>query len=116
MGYWGSSGYTGSFNSTLTTLTISNTTVATNTTTGALQVVGGVGVGQNIWVGNRLYVGGIIETLFYTTATLPPAATVLAGARAFVADANTTTFYAGYVGSGAYYAPIFSDGTGWHIG
>lgn len=50
------------------------------------------------------------------TANLPAAATAGAGARAFVTDANSTTFNATVVGGGANSVPCFSDGTNWKIG
>jgi hypothetical protein len=45
-----------------------------------------------------------------------PAATVGAGARAVVTDANATTFHAIVAGGGANVVPVFSDGTDWRIG
>ena len=47
---------------------------------------------------------------------LPNAATVGAGARAFVTDANSTTFGNLLVGGGIYYLPVFSNGANWYIG
>jgi hypothetical protein len=52
----------------------------------------------------------------YTVATLPSAATMGAGARAFVSDANATTFASVVAGGGANNVPIFSNGTNWLIG
>ena len=52
----------------------------------------------------------------YTVATLPAAATVGAGSRAFASDANATTFNSIVAGGGANYVPVFSDGTNWRIG
>lgn len=49
-------------------------------------------------------------------ASLPSAATVGAGAKAFVTDANSTTFGAAAAGGGANKVPVFSDGAGWKIG
>lgn len=53
----------------------------------------------------------------FTVATLPAAATAGAGARAFVTDANATTF-ASIVAAGApnNTVPVYSDGTNWRIG
>jgi hypothetical protein len=52
----------------------------------------------------------------YTVATLPSAATMGAGARAFVSDANATTFASVVAGGGANNVPIYSTGTDWRIG
>ena len=51
-----------------------------------------------------------------TVATLPTAATAGAGARAFVTDANATTFASVVAGGGANGVPVYSDGTNWRIG
>jgi hypothetical protein len=45
-----------------------------------------------------------------------PAATVGAGARAFVTDANATTFHSIVAAGGANGVPVYSDGTNWRIG
>ena len=61
--------------------------------------------------------GGIIPaTTNYTVATLPSAAASGAGARAFVSDANATTFASTVAGGGANKVPVYSDGTNWKIG
>ena len=60
---------------------------------------------------------GIIPALtVYTVATLPSAATSGIGARAFVSDANATTFASAVTGGGANKVPVYSDGTNWRIG
>ncbi len=51
-----------------------------------------------------------------TVANLPSASTSGAGARAFVSDANATTFNSIVAGGGANLVPVFSDGTNWRIG
>ena len=56
------------------------------------------------------------KTTALTVATLPSAAAVGAGARAFVTDANSATFMAAVVGGGANAVPVHSDGAGWFIG
>jgi hypothetical protein len=38
------------------------------------------------------------------------------GARAFVSDANATTFGTVAAGGGANAVPVYSDGTNWRIG
>lgn len=52
----------------------------------------------------------------YTVATLPSAATVGAGARAFVTNALAPTFGATVVGGGTVNVPVYSDGTNWKVG
>lgn len=52
----------------------------------------------------------------YTVATLPAAGTAGAGARAYVTDANATTYLSIVAGGGANIVPVFSDGTNWKIG
>jgi hypothetical protein len=52
----------------------------------------------------------------FTVATLPTAATAGAGARAFVTDANATTFASIVAAGGANGVPVYSDGTNWRIG
>jgi len=51
-----------------------------------------------------------------TVGTLPAAATAGAGARAFVTDANATTFASIVAAGGANGVPVYSDGTNWRIG
>lgn len=51
-----------------------------------------------------------------TVGTLPAAATAGAGARAFVSDANATTFASIVAAGGANGVPVYSDGTNWRIG
>ena len=52
----------------------------------------------------------------YTVANLPSAATAGQGARAFVSNANATTFNSTVAGGGSNKVPVFSDGTNWKIG
>lgn len=65
---------------------------------------------------NSKVVAPIVKTTPVTVSALPSAATAGAGARAFVTDANSTTFNAAAVGGGANNMPVFSNGTGWFIG
>lgn len=51
----------------------------------------------------------------YTVATLPAAASYTYG-RAFVTDANATTFNSTVAGGGANKVPVWSDGATWRIG
>lgn len=57
-----------------------------------------------------------VNTGVLTVATLPAAATAGAGARAFVSDANATTFASVVAAGGANGVPVYSDGTNWRIG
>lgn len=59
---------------------------------------------------------GCSQSLVTTVAALPAAATAGNGARAFVSDANATTFQSIVAGGGANNVPVFSDGTNWRIG
>jgi hypothetical protein len=69
---------------------------------------------QNAGTGSaRLYVPVTGAT---TVSGLPAAATAGAGARAFVTDANATTFLSTVAGGGANKVPVVSDGTNWLIG
>jgi hypothetical protein len=63
-----------------------------------------------------MHANGAIRHATYTVATLPAAATVGAGSRAAVSDANATTFNAIVAGGGANFVPVISDGTNWRIG
>lgn len=49
-----------------------------------------------------------------TVATLPAAGT--AGRRAFVTNANATTFASIVAGGGSNGVPVYDDGTNWRIG
>jgi hypothetical protein len=51
-----------------------------------------------------------------TVGSLPAAATAGSGARAFVTDANATTFLSTVAAGGANKVPVVSDGTNWLIG
>lgn len=51
-----------------------------------------------------------------TVATLPAAAAGLAGYRAFVTDANATTFASIVAGGGTNGVPVYCDGANWRIG
>ena len=76
-----------------------NATIQTNGTTRITVRQDGTFVQQNL-----------------TVATLPAAGTAGAGARAFVTDANATTFASVVAGGGANKLPVYSDGTNWRIG
>lgn len=52
----------------------------------------------------------------YTVATLPAAATIGAGGRAYVTDALTPTFGTTVTGGSSTGVPVYSDGTNWKVG
>lgn len=58
----------------------------------------------------------VVKTIPALVSELPLANTIGAGARAFVSDADSTTFNAPAVGGGSNNMPVFSNGTGWFIG
>jgi hypothetical protein len=59
---------------------------------------------------------GVYRGRAFTVANLPAAATVGDAARAYVTDANATTFASVVVGGGSNKVPVYSDGTDWRIG
>lgn len=65
-------------------------------------------------------VGSVIAPIVRTTATLfaslPSAALAGAGARAFITNANTTTFGSQVSGGGSNAMPVYSTGTNWFVG
>jgi hypothetical protein len=61
-------------------------------------------------------ISGIVKTIPTTVDLLPSAATAGAGARAFVTDANTFTFYNNVGNGGSNSVPVFSNGTNWLVG
>lgn len=58
----------------------------------------------------------VVVTPGMTVASLPAASAALTGARAFVTDANATTFASIVAGGGANKIPVYCDGTNWRIG
>jgi hypothetical protein len=52
----------------------------------------------------------------YEVATLPGAAALGAGARAFVIDSSVSTFGTTVAGGGSTKVPVYSDGTDWKVG
>lgn len=73
--------------------------------------------------GGRLYqrvqtaLNGVsAPSLPLATANLPTPTAGLAGRRAFVTDANATTFYSIVAAGGTNGVPVFCDGTHWRIG
>jgi hypothetical protein len=57
-----------------------------------------------------------VKSASTVVGSLPAAATVGAGARYFVTDANATTFLSIVAGGGANKVPVVSNGTNWVIG
>jgi hypothetical protein len=64
----------------------------------------------------RFLSGSANNGVVYTANTLPVASAAGPGARAFVSDSNTTTFYSNVGTGGANLVPVFSDGTVWRVG
>lgn len=59
---------------------------------------------------------GYVDTISLAVANLSLANATSTGTRAFVTDANTTTFYDIVGGGGSNSVPVFFDGTNWRIG
>jgi len=98
--------------------------MGTTTDNGLLTVAGNImpeadntrSLGSSTYRFANGYFGGTVRSGSYTVATLPSAATVGAGARAFVTDATATTFASTVAGGGSNKVPVTSDGTNWIIG
>ena len=61
-------------------------------------------------------VGTYVKTSPVAVSGLPSASSVGAGSRAFVTDANATTFASIVASGGSNGVPVYSDGTNWRIG
>jgi hypothetical protein len=70
----------------------------------------------NLTAPGNVIISGVVKTTPLATSSLPSAAAVGAGARAFVNDANSNQFANLVVGGGIYNVPVFSNGTNWYIG
>jgi hypothetical protein len=68
------------------------------------------------WFSQLARVVGFLNAGSYTVATLPSAATAGIAARAYVTDANATTFASIAAGGGTNKLWVTSDGTNWRIG
>lgn len=90
-------------------LTVTAATAVTLPTTGTLATLAGV----ETLSGKTLTTP---KTGVTTVAALPSAATAGASARAFVTDANSTTFASVAAGGGANAVPVYSDGAAWRLG
>ena len=84
-----------------------------NTVIGA---TGDDGSGAKLQVTGAIKSTTTVKSGSYAVASLPSAATAGAGARAFVTDANATTFLSVVAGGGSNKVPVVSDGTNWLIG
>lgn len=79
-----------------------------------IAVASGTG-GQTQTTGLTIFNGTAIRPS-YAVASLPTAAAGLAGAMAWVTDANATTFLSTVAGGGANKVPVSCNGTNWVIG
>jgi hypothetical protein len=97
----------------------SSTSVASGTPDTSMSRIAagviGAGTGAAASLAGQFY-GGTLRTAQTTVAGLPAAATAGAGARAFVTDANATTFLSVVAGGGANKVPVVSNGANWLIG
>jgi len=121
---------------TLTSLTVSGNITAANANLGNLVVAnffsGDGGFLSNIYgnsdvanylpnytgnvSGNYIFANIVVKTTPVAVSSLPAANSAGAGARAFVTDADSTTFNDPAVGGGSNNMPVFSNGTDWFIG
>lgn len=97
----------------------SSTSAASGTPDTSMSRIGagviGAGTGSAASLAGQFY-GATLRTGQTTVAGLPAAATAGAGARAYVTDANATTFLSTVAGGGANKVPVVSDGANWLIG
>jgi hypothetical protein len=71
--------------------------------------------GGNI-TGNTVTAATAVVTTPTTVDNLPSAVAAGPGARSFVIDSNTITFYSNVGNAGSNSVPVFSDGTSWRVG
>lgn len=120
----GTAGATISFVESRRVTSAGHTLLSTTVDNGVLTVGGNVmpeadntrNIGSSSFRFANGFFGGYVRSGSYTVGTLPSAATAGAGARAFVTDANATTFASTVAGGGANKVPVTSDGTNWIIG
>lgn len=105
--------------------TFASSSAVTLTDAATLYIAGPPTAGTNTTITNgwALWVDsgharfdGVVKTLSTTVGSLPAASAALTGARAFVTDANSTTFLATAVGGGANAVPVVCNGSAWVIG
>ena len=87
--------------------------IFTSSNTSFISGIDNVSV-KKITGGNLDLPEGYTKQKVYTVATLPTVGT--AGRRAFVSDANATTFASIVAAGGANVIPVYDDGTNWRIG
>ena len=80
-----------------------------------VNVDGEISATGNITGGN-ISTAGVVKTGAFVTGTIPTAAGVGAGARAFVTDADSVTFGNLYTGGSGNAMPVWSNGTSWYVG
>jgi hypothetical protein len=80
-----------------------------------VNVDGEISATGNITGGN-ISTAGVVKTGVFVTGTIPTAAGVGAGARAFVTDADSVTFGNLYTGGSGNSMPVWSNGTSWYVG
>ena len=80
-----------------------------------VNVNGEISATGNITGGN-ISTDGAVKTGSFVTGTIPAAAGVGAGARAFVTDADSVAFGNIYTGGSGNAVPVYSNGTNWYIG
>lgn len=71
--------------------------------------------GEFAGTGNAYFESGAVVFKTTTVSGLPAAAS-FSGGRAFVTNANATTFNSVVAAGGSNFVPVFSDGTNWRIG
>ena len=108
-------GFRSSTDQNLYILNSYNTGLISNSPGIAIDMSGNVGIGTTS-PSTTLHANGPIRCGSYTVNTLPSASTVGAGSRAFVTDANATTFHSTVASGGANKVSVISDGTIWLIG
>jgi hypothetical protein len=92
-----------------------------NISAGALTVAGPITATGTISTTGTITATGAIATSAYfrlpptTVSLLSAAATVGAGALAFVTDASSPVFGANVVGGGTTKIPVYSDGVSWLV-
>jgi hypothetical protein len=106
---------------------VGNVTVGNLISLGIVTANADIGAFGNVYAGGFVSaVGNIITPANFSGATvkttpvlfsaLPAASSIGAGSRAFITDANTTTFGSQVSGSAGNSVPVYSNGTNWYVG
>ena len=95
--------------------TAGTVTTATQPNITSVGTLTSLSVSGNASIGN-VTTTGVIKSTATVVGSLPPAATVGAGARSFVTDSNTTEFLAIVGAGGTNAVPVVSNGTNWVVG